>query len=373
MSEINIDDVMKIHEGGKIEIKTRVELDSISDLRKIYTPGVAEVCKEIVKNHNLKYQYTSIANTVAIVTDGTAVLGLGDIGAVAGMPVMEGKSVLFNKLAGISAIPILLKTKDVNEIVEAISRISETFGGILLEDIAAPRCFEIEPKLQEAVDIPVFHDDQHGTAVVSLASLMNALAIVKKQKEHLKVVLSGAGAAGVAITKILLAWGVDDVVLCDRKGAIYEGREHETNVFKAEIAKITNRHKEKGTLADVMKGKDVFIGVSGPGLVTPEMVSGMAEKSIVLALANPVPEIWPVDAIKAGAAVSLDGRTINNALAFPGIFRAALDARAKKITDKMKIAAAMAIAETADEGHIVPSILDANVPKNVAEAVRKAI
>ena len=366
------DEVLKLHESGKLGMKSKVPLNTISDLQKVYTPGVASVCRSIVESPEQKYKYTSIANTVAIVTDGTAILGLGNIGPVAGMPVMEGKAVLFDKLVGVSAIPILVDVADAGELVKTIAGISHTFGAIVLEDIAAPACFEIERRLQDSVDIPVFHDDQHGTAVVVLAALMNALRVVKKKKGNVKVVISGVGAAGMAIAGILFAWKVKDIVLCDSKGAIYKGRKENMNEYKEEISHLTNSRKEKGSLADVIKRKDVFIGVSAPDLVTPEMIRTMSRKAVVFALANPTPEIWPHEALKAGAALAFDGRSINNALAFPGIFRGALDVRARKITNKMKISAARALTRCVREGEIVPHILDLDVHKRVAAAVRKA-
>ncbi|MCK4308171.1 NAD-dependent malic enzyme [candidate division WOR-3 bacterium] len=367
------DEVLKLHEGGKITMKSKIALNTISDLQKIYTPGVASVCHAILRNPKEKYRYTSISNTVAIITNGTAILGLGNIGPVAGMPVMEGKAVLFDKLVGISGIPILIDAIDTEEIVHTIARISDTFGAIILEDIAAPSCFEVEKKLQELVDIPVLHDDQHGTAIVVLSALMNALRLVRKKKENIKVVISGAGAAGIAIAKILLAWKVRDVILCDRKGAIYSGRKEGMNEYKEKISKLTNNRKEKGSLSDIIRQKDIFIGVSVPNLLTSRMVRTMSKSAVIFALANPIPEIWPHKALKAGAALAFDGRSINNALAFPGIFRGALDARAKRITDKMKITAARSLAESAKEEEIVPHILDLNVHKKVAEAVRKAV
>ncbi len=369
--EIN-DEVLKLHEGGKLAMKSKIALNTISDLQKIYTPGVASVCHAILKNSKERYKYTSISNTVAIVTDGTATLGLGNVGSVAAMPVMEGKAVLFDKLVGISAVPILIDTINPEEIVRSIARISNTFGAIALEDIAAPRCFEIERKLQNLVDIPVFHDDQHGTAIVVLSALMNALKIIKKKKENIKVVISGAGAAGIAIARILLVWKLKHIILCDRKGAVYKGRKEDMNEYKEEISIFTNKYKEKGPLSDVIRQKDIFIGVSAPGLLTSRMVKTMSKKAVVFALANPVPEIWPDRALKAGAVLSFDGRSINNALAFPGIFRGALNVRARRITDRMKIAAARALARSAKKGEIVPYILDLDVHKKVAQAVAEA-
>ncbi len=366
---------------GKIEVICRAPLETREDLSLAYTPGVAQPCLEIQKDVDKSYELTRRSNLVAVITDGTAVLGLGDIGPEAGMPVMEGKCALFKSFGDVDAIPLCVKSKDVDEIVKTVSLISGSFGGVNLEDISAPRCFEIERRLKEICDIPIFHDDQHGTAVVVLAAMMNALKITGKKIDDIRVVTSGAGAAGIAIIKLLIKMGLKDVVLCDRKGAIYEGREG-LNPEKEEMAKITNRQMRKGTLADVLKGADVFIGISGPGLVTPEMVKSMAKDPILFPMANPTPEIMPDLAKEAGAAVVGTGRSdfanqINNVLAFPGIFRGALDVRASDINDEMKIAAAKAIAEYIPEDklnpeYIIPSALDRNVAKAVAEAVAKA-
>ena len=366
---------------GKIEVICRAPLETREDLSLAYTPGVAQPCLEIQKDVDKSYELTRRSNLVAVITDGTAVLGLGDIGPEAGMPVMEGKCALFKSFGDVDAIPLCVKSKDVDEIVKTVSLISGSFGGVNLEDISAPRCFEIERRLKEICDIPIFHDDQHGTAVVVLAAMMNALKITGKKIDDIRVVTSGAGAAGIAIIKLLIKMGLKDVVLCDRKGAIYEGREG-LNPEKEEMAKITNRQMRKGTLADMLKGADVFIGISGPGLVTPEMVKSMAKDPILFPMANPTPEIMPDLAKEAGAAVVGTGRSdfanqINNVLAFPGIFRGALDVRASDINDEMKIAAAKAIAEYIPEDklnpeYIIPSALDRNVAKAVAEAVAKA-
>ena len=366
---------------GKIEVICRAPLETREDLSLAYTPGVAQPCLEIQKDVDKSYELTRRSNLVAVITDGTAVLGLGDIGPEAGMPVMEGKCALFKSFGDVDAIPLCVKSKDVDEIVKTVSLISGSFGGVNLEDISAPRCFEIERRLKEICDIPIFHDDQHGTAVVVLDAMMNALKITGKKIDDIRVVTSGAGAAGIAIIKLLIKMGLKDVVLCDRKGAIYEGREG-LNPEKEEMAKITNRQMRKGTLADVLKGADVFIGISGPGLVTPEMVKSMAKDPILFPMANPTPEIMPDLAKEAGAAVVGTGRSdfanqINNVLAFPGIFRGALDVRASDINDEMKIAAAKAIAEYIPEDklnpeYIIPSALDRNVAKAVAEAVAKA-
>ena len=366
---------------GKIEVICRSPLETRDDLSLAYTPGVAQPCLEIQKDINKSYELTRRSNLVAVITDGTAVLGLGDIGPEAGMPVMEGKCALFKAFGDVDAIPLCVKSKDVDEIVKTVSLISGSFGGVNLEDISAPRCFEIEKKLKECCDIPIFHDDQHGTAVVTLAAMINALKFTGKKLDEIRVVTSGAGAAGIAIIKLLIAMGLNDVILCDRKGAIYEGRDG-LNQEKIEMAKITNKQMRKGSLEEVIKGADVFIGVSAPGCVTPEMVKSMAKDPIIFAMANPTPEIMPDLAKEAGAAVVGTGRSdfpnqINNVLVFPGIFRGALDCRAKDINDEMKIAAAKAIADYIPESeltaeNIIPSALDKNVSKAVAEAVIKA-
>lgn len=365
---------------GKIEVVCRCPLEDKDDLSLAYTPGVAQPCLEIQKDVNKSYELTRRSNLVAVVTDGTAVLGLGDIGPEAGMPVMEGKCALFKAFGGVDAVPICVRSKEVDDIVKTVSLIAGSFGGINLEDISAPRCFEIEEKLKETCDIPIFHDDQHGTAVVTLAALLNALKLTGKKMEEIKVVTSGAGAAGIAIIKLLIAMGLKNVILCDRKGAIYEGREG-LNKEKEEMAKITNRDHEAGTLAEVLKGADVFIGVSAPGCVTQDMVRSMNENPILFPMANPTPEIMPDLAKEAGAAVVGTGRSdfpnqINNVLAFPGIFRGALDVRASEINDEMKIAAAKAIASFVTDDllsadYIIPSALDKNVATAVAEAVAK--
>ena len=367
--------------GGKIEVISRAPVGTPEELAVAYTPGVAERCLKISENVDLSYKYTRRHNMVAVVTDGTAVLGLGDIGPEAGMPVMEGKCALFKSFGDVDAFPLCIRSKDVDEIVKTVSLLAGSFGGINLEDISAPRCFEIEKRLKECCDIPVFHDDQHGTAVVTCAALINALKLTGKKLDEIKVVTSGAGAAGIAIIKLLMSLGLKDVILCDRTGAIYEGRE-KLNPEKEEMAKITNRDKKKGSLADMFVGADVFIGVSAPGTVTPEMIKSMAKDPTLFTMANPVPEIMPDEARAAGAAVVGTGRSdfpnqINNVLAFPGIFRGALDVRAKDINDEMKVAAAYAIANLIDEkdltpDYIIPNAFDKRVAKAVAEAVAEA-
>ena len=367
--------------AGKIEVISRAKLDTPEDLAVCYTPGVAEPCIKISEDVDLSYKYTRRHNMVAVVTDGSAVLGLGDIGPEAGMPVMEGKCCLFKAFGDVDAFPLCVRTKDVDEIVKTVSLLAGSFGGVNLEDISAPRCFEIERKLKECCDIPIFHDDQHGTAVVTMAAMINALKVVGKKIDEIKVVTSGAGAAGIAIIKLLISMGLKNVIMCDRKGAIYEGREG-LNAEKEEMARICNRNMEKGTLKDVIKGADVFIGVSAPGAVTEEMVQSMAPNPILFPMANPVPEIMPDLAKKAGAAVVGTGRSdfpnqINNVLAFPGIFRGALDVRASDINDEMKVAAAYAIAniitdEERNAEYIIPNPFDKRVAKAVAEAVAKA-
>ena len=366
---------------GKIEVTARAAVDSAQALSIAYTPGVATPCLEIQKNPEKSYELTRRWNTVAVVTDGTAVLGLGDIGPEAGMPVMEGKCVLFKAFGDVDAIPLCVRTHDVDEIVRTVSLLAGSFGGINLEDIAAPRCFEIEKKLKACCDIPIFHDDQHGTAVITLAGLMNALKVVGKNIEDVKIVTSGAGAAGIAIIKLLMAMGLKNVIMTDRRGAIYEGRDG-LNPVKEEMAKITNFAREKGTLADVIKGADVFIGVSAPGTLTQDMVRTMAKDPIIFACANPTPEIFPDEAKAAGAAVVSTGRSdfpnqVNNVLCFPGIFRGALDVRASDINDAMKIASAKALAAlVSDEelcaDYILPKAFDPRVKDAVAKAAAQA-
>ena len=366
---------------GKLEVTPRAKVDSKEALSLAYTPGVAEPCLVIQKDVEKSYELTRRWNTVAVVTDGTAVLGLGDIGPEAGMPVMEGKCVLFKAFGDVDAIPLCVRTKDVEEIVRTVSLLAGSFGGVNLEDISAPRCFEIEKRLKEICDIPIFHDDQHGTAVVTLAGLINALKLTGKKIEEVKIVTSGAGAAGIAIIKLLLSMGAKNVIMTDREGAIYKGREN-LNPIKMEMAEITNLSMEKGSLSDVIKNADVFIGVSAPGTLSKDMVKSMAEKPIIFACANPIPEIFPEDAKEAGAAVVSTGRSdfpnqINNVLCFPGIFRGALDVRAKDINDEMKVAAAYAIAELVSDQelnaeYILPAAFDERVKDAVANAVAEA-
>lgn len=375
---------LRLHEEwkGKIEVIATVPVKTKEDLSLAYTPGVAQPCLEIEKDVNKSYELTRRHNMCLVVTDGTAVLGLGDIGPEAGMPVMEGKCVLFKAFGGVDAFPMCIKSKDVDTIVETIYQISGSFGGVNLEDIAAPRCFEIEKKLKERCDIPIFHDDQHGTAVITLAGLMNALKVVNKKMDQVKVVMNGAGAAAIAIAKLLMSSGVKHVVLCDRKGAIYEGRPEGMNPIKEEMAKVTNLEKKSGSLADMLVGADVFIGVSAPGAVTTEMVKTMNKDAIIFACANPTPEIFPDEAKAGGAAVIATGRSdfpnqVNNVLAFPGIFRGTFDVRASDINDEMKIAAAQALAELiSDEelsaDYIIPAAFDEKVGPAVAKAVAEA-
>ncbi|WP_297710749.1 malic enzyme-like NAD(P)-binding protein [Dysosmobacter sp.] len=366
---------------GKLEMTPRASVDSKEALSLAYTPGVAQPCLEIQKDVSKSYELTRRWNTVAVVTDGSAVLGLGDIGPEAGMPVMEGKCVLFKAFGGVDAIPLCVRSQNVDDIVNTVALLAGSFGGVNLEDISAPRCFEIEEKLKARCDIPIFHDDQHGTAVITLAGLTNALKVVNKRPEEVRIVINGAGAAAVSITKLLLSAGFQDITLCDRRGAIYEGRADGMNWIKEEIARKTNRSKRSGMLADVLAGADVFIGVSAPGVVTTDMVRTMARDAILFACANPTPEIFPDDAKAGGAAVVATGRSdypnqINNVLAFPGIFRGALDARASDINDAMKIAAAHALADLVGDNlsadYIIPAAFDPRVRDAVATAVEQA-
>lgn len=366
---------------GKLEVSSRVKITNEKDLSLAYTPGVAEPCREIHKDPSTAYLYTRKWNTVAVISDGTAVLGLGDIGPLASLPVMEGKSILFKEFADVDAFPIVLDTKDVNEIVETVVRIAPTLGGINLEDISAPRCFEIEKKLKERLNIPVFHDDQHGTAIIVLSGLMNALKIVNKKVEDLKIIVNGAGSAGTAITKLLLSYGAKNIIVCDRAGALNRNSTY-SNPYFTELSNITNPNNESGLLCDVIKNSDVFIGVSAPNIVSKEMVTSMNSDSILFAMANPTPEIFPDDAKNAGAKVIGTGRSdfpnqINNVLAFPGIFRGALDVRATEINEEMKIAAAHAIADSVSDeelnpNYIIPKAFNLDVQKRVAQAVKDA-
>lgn len=374
---------LKLHEEnkGKLEVVSKVKVENRDDLSLAYTPGVAEPCRKIHENEENVYKYTSKGNMVAVVTDGSAVLGLGDIGPKAGLPVMEGKAVLFKEFADVDAFPICIDSKDVDEIVKTVKLISPGFGGINLEDIGAPRCFEVEERLKKELDIPVFHDDQHGTAIVVLAGLINGLKLVKKEIGKIRVVVNGAGAAGTAIIKLLMSCGVKDVIVCDRVGILHSGLEN-LDLAKEELAKITNLENMQGSLADALKGGDVFIGVSAPGVVSKEMVETMNTDAILFAMANPTPEIMPDEAKAGGARVVGTGRSdfpnqINNVLAFPGIFKGALEVRASEINEEMKIAAAYAIAgmikeEDLNEDNVIPYALDKTVAENVAEAIKKA-
>ena len=367
---------------GKIEVVTTVPVETKDDLSLAYTPGVAQPCLEIQKDIDKSYELTRRHNMCLVVTDGTAVLGLGDIGPEAGMPVMEGKCVLFKAFGDVDAFPLCIKSKDVDEIVNTIYLISGSFGGVNLEDISAPRCFEIEKKLKEKCDIPIFHDDQHGTAIITLAGMNNALKVVGKTKENVRIVINGAGAAAISIARLLLKAGYKNITLCDRSGAIYEGREKGMNAIKEEMAKVTNLEKKSGTLADMLTGADAFIGVSAPKMVTTDMVKTMAEDAIIFACANPTPEIYPDEAQAGGAKVIATGRSdfpnqINNVLAFPGVFRGTFDVRARDINDEMKIAAADALAgliteEELSPDYIIPKAFDKRVGKAVASAVAKA-
>ncbi|WP_316570948.1 malic enzyme-like NAD(P)-binding protein [Neobacillus sp. YIM B06451] len=367
---------------GKLESKSKVEVRNARDLSLAYSPGVAEPCKEIYDKPETVYDYTMKGNMVAVVSDGTAVLGLGNIGPEAALPVMEGKAVLFKSFAGVDAFPICLNTTDVDKIIETVKLLEPTFGGVNLEDIAAPKCFEIEERLKKETNIPIFHDDQHGTAIVTVAGLVNALKITGKKMTEIKVVANGAGAAGIAIIKLLYSYGVRDIIMCDTKGAIYEGRPSGMNAIKDEVARFTNRDRIHGNLEDVIKGADVFIGVSVAGSLTKEMVATMNEGPIIFAMANPVPEIMPEEAKEAGARVIGTGRSdfpnqVNNVLAFPGIFRGALDARATHINEEMKVAAVEAIAslisdDELNEDYVIPAPFDERVAPEVASAVAKA-
>lgn len=378
------EEALKFHEEkrGKYEIKPTCEVKNAKDLSLAYTPGVAEPCREIHKDPSKVYTYTRKWNTVAVISDGTAVLGLGDIGPMAALPVMEGKSVLFKEFGNVDAFPIVLDTKNVDQIVETVANIAPTLGGINLEDISAPRCFEVEQKLKERLNIPVFHDDQHGTAIVVLSGLINALKVVNKKLDNINVVINGAGSAGTAICKLLLSSGVKNIVMCDINGVISRDKDFSDNKYMAELAKITNPHNVTGMLKDAMVGADVFIGVSAPNIVSKDMVKTMNKDRIIFAMANPTPEIFPEDAKEAGIAVMGTGRSdypnqINNVLAFPGVFRGALDVRASEINEEMKVAAAYAISNAISESelsaeNIIPKAFDLKVQKLVAEAVKEA-
>ncbi|MBZ0314637.1 NADP-dependent malic enzyme [Clostridium butyricum] len=378
------EEALKFHEEkrGKYEIKPTCEVKNAKDLSLAYTPGVAEPCREIHKDPSKVYTYTRKWNTVAVISDGTAVLGLGDIGPMAALPVMEGKSVLFKEFGNVDAFPIVLDTKNVDQIVETVANIAPTLGGINLEDISAPRCFEVEQKLKERLNIPVFHDDQHGTAIVVLSGLINALKVVNKKLDNINVVINGAGSAGTAICKLLLSSGVKNIVMCDINGVISRDKDFSDNKYMAELAKITNPHNVTGMLKDAMVGADVFIGVSAPNIVSKDMVKTMNKDGIIFAMANPTPEIFPEDAKEAGIAVMGTGRSdypnqINNVLAFPGVFRGALDVRASEINEEMKVAAAYAISNAISENelsaeNIIPKAFDLKVQKLVAEAVKEA-
>lgn len=375
---------LKLHKewNGKLETVSKTPVKSREDLSLAYTPGVAEPCKVIAQDKEAAYQYTMKANTVAVVSDGSAVLGLGNIGPHAALPVMEGKAVLFKEFGGVNAVPICLDTQDTEEIIKAVTWLAPAYGGINLEDISAPRCFEIEERLKATLDIPVFHDDQHGTAIVVLAGIINALKVVGKQKEHCKVVVNGAGSAGVAITKLLLTYGFTNIIMCDKAGIISTESEG-LNWMQEKMAKVTNQNHETGTLADALKNADIFVGVSAPNIVTPEMVSTMAKDSILFAMANPVPEIMPDAAKAAGAKIVGTGRSdfpnqVNNVVAFPGIFKGALEGRATQITEEMKLAAANAIAglvpdDKLNENNIMPEAFNPKVAEVVAEAVKSHI
>ncbi|KSU87523.1 NAD-dependent malic enzyme [Priestia flexa] len=378
------EEALKMHKEkqGKLGVHSKVEVQSAKDLSLAYSPGVAEPCLEIAEDAEKIYDYTMKGNLVGVVSNGTAVLGLGNIGAGASMPVMEGKALLFKSFANVDAFPICLNTEDPDKVVETVKLLEPTFGGINLEDIAAPYCFEIEERLKQACNIPIFHDDQHGTAIVTAAGLLNALRLANKKLEDIKVVANGAGAAGVAIVKLLLNMGVQDVILCDTKGIIYEGRPVGMNPFKEEMARMTNKNQQEGTLADALVDADVFVGVSAAGAVTQEMIRSMNDDSIIFAMANPVPEIMPEEAKEAGALVIGTGRSdfpnqVNNVLAFPGIFRGALDVQAKEINEEMKVAAVYAIAGLIDEtnihaDYVIPDPFDKRVAAHVAAAVAKA-
>lgn len=366
------DEILEMHRRGSIEMVSRVPIKSLTDLRMLYTPGVASVCQEIEKNPDMAYEMTGLCDRVAIVTNGTAVLGLGDIGTVPSLPVMEGKAAIFAEFVKISGVPILIDTKDVDVFVETLVRIASSFGAIQLEDVSAPACFEIEEKLRERLNIPVFHDDQHGTATVVQAALINALKLTGKKPQDSTVIILGSGAAGIAISKILIEFGIKDIIVYDSTGPIYRGRTEKMNPYKQQLAEITNKDNFKGTLLEGFAGRDIFIGVSRPNMVSQKMVASMAKDAIVFPLSNPVGEITKEDAYAAGAAIAADGRDINNALAYPGIFRGALDARATEINLAMQLASARTLAQLAPEGELLPDILDKEVHRKAAQAVTQA-
>lgn len=367
-----VDEVLETHRRGPIDIVSKVALNSLTDLRMVYTPGVADVCTKIEKDPAAAWEYTGLCNRVAIVTNGTAVLGLGDIGVVPSLPVMEGKAAIFAEFVGICAFPILIDTTDTETFIETTLRIAPGFGAIQLEDVSAPACFEIEDKLKQQLNIPVFHDDQHGTATVVLAALINALRITGKKAADCSVIMLGAGAAGIAVSKILLAFGIGNIVAYDSTGPIYRGRTEKMNPYKEKLAKVTNKNNEKVSLGEGFSKRDIFIGLSRPGMVTKKMVASMAKEPIVLPLANPVGEISKEDAVEAGASIAADGRDINNALAYPGIFRGALDAHASRIDFEMLMAAAESLASQAPDGQLLPGILDRAVHAKAAKAVADA-
>jgi malate dehydrogenase (oxaloacetate-decarboxylating) len=366
------DEVLEIHRAGTIETRARVRIESLMDLRMVYTPGVASVCELIAHRPETAWEYTALGQKICIVSNGTAVLGLGDIGPLASLPVMEGKAAILARFVGVSAEPLLIDSKDPAEIIDIVAKASIGYGAIQLEDIAAPTCFLVERGLQARVDKPVFHDDQHGTATVCCAGLINSLARTSRKPKDVRAIMLGAGAAGTAIAKFLLEYGIGDVICCDSVGAIWEGRKEHMNAEKEELAKITNRDRVKGSLAEAIRGRNLFIGVSKPNAVHPDMVRTMAKDPIVFALANPISEIAVKDALAAGAAIALDGRSMNNALAYPGIFRGALDARAKRITKEMMLAASHALAASAPKDSLLPDMLDMTVHQRVTEAVRQA-
>ncbi|MCX5634743.1 MAG: NAD-dependent malic enzyme [Planctomycetota bacterium] len=373
VSVLNVrNDVFETHRRGSIDVVSRMRIKSLTDLRMVYTPGVATVCQEIQKNPQAAWELTGICDGVAVITDGTAVLGLGDIGVLPSLPVMEGKAAIFAEFAGISAFPILIDTKDTKAFIETVALIAPSFGAIQLEDVAAPACFEIEEALKKRLNIPVFHDDQHGTAIVLLAALINALKQTNRKPQQCSVVMLGAGAAGTAISQILLGFGIGDIVVYDSTDAIYRSRTKNMNPYKQRLAEITNKKNQKGTLAEIFIGKDIFIGVSRPNTVSREMIASMAKDPIVFPLSNPVGEISKEEAFAAGAKIAGDGRDINNALAYPGIFRGALDARATDINMAMKLAAAEKLAQLAPQGCLLPDALDKEVHKEVARAVAAA-